>query len=184
MRKVILILLTTFPLLQAQAAKTDLLTINPIVGYERVQKTQPTPHTSSRLIYGIGAKYGPPILKVEGEITRGSDSESYPDQDLTIKETATNLMLGIHSTFNSGSFLSWYLRGGGHARKVDQERTQNDVTTESDPAVYLSPYAGSGITLNLFDKVSINGGITVIFIGHPKATDLEYQTTFGVSQKF
>lgn len=165
------------------AQNKDYFNISPIVGYERVQKFEPTPHTKSRLIYGLRASYGPPIFAAEAEVTRGSDDESFPDQDLTIEETATNAMLGLRSSFNISSALRWYIRGGGHARKREITRTQDGVTTEQDPAVYLSPYAGSGLNINLFNKLTLNAGITVIFTGEPKGSDYEYQTTLGFGIK-
>lgn len=165
------------------AQNKDYFSISPIVGYERVQKVEPTPHTKSRLIYGVRASYGPPIFAAEAEITRGSDDENFPDRNLTIEETATNAMLGVRSSFNIASALRWYVRGGGHARKREITRTQDEVTTEQDPAVYVSPYAGSGLNINLFNKLTLNAGITVIFTGEPKGSDHEYQTTLGFGIK-
>ncbi len=39
--------------------------IEPVIGYERVQKLVPTPHTSDRLVYGARAWLGFPLVAVE-----------------------------------------------------------------------------------------------------------------------
>ena len=176
--------LATLPVwAQSGTADKGYFKLEPIIGYERVQKIEPTPHTKSRLIYGLRANYGPPILSAEAEITQGKDDESFPDRNLTIEEKATNLMAGLRSSFNLGGVLSWYLRAGGHARKSEYTRTENGVTTTRDPAVYVSPYAGTGATLNLMGTLTANAGITVIFTGRPKGSDHEYQTTLGFGIK-
>lgn len=155
--------------------------IEPVVGLERVQKIEPTPHTKNRFIYGIRMNYGPPIFSAEAEVTQGKDSESFPLQSLSIEETVTNAMLGVRSSFHFGNLLQWYLRLGGHARKSEVSRTENGVTTTRDPAVYLSPYAGTGLSINLLNAFSLNAGYTVLFTGKPKGSDREYQTTLGFS---
>ena len=183
MKALMLLLILLLPTL-ALAQKSDSLNLYPIIGLERVQKIEPTPHTKSRLIYGLGLRYGPPALAAEAEVTRGSDDESFPDRNLMIKETATNVMLGLRSSFQFASLLRWYLRAGGHARKTERERTENGVTSETDPAVYVSPYAGTGLSVNVLNKFTINGGVTVIFTGKPKVSDHEYQTTLGFGLRF
>ncbi|WP_372656287.1 hypothetical protein [Halobacteriovorax sp.] len=155
------------------------LTIGPIVGYERVQKISPTQHTKDRLIYGVRAVYGPPLLSAEAEVTQGKDTESFPDQDLTIKETATSAMVGLRSNFLRTKVLTTYIRAGGHARKSEIETTEAGVTTTREPAVTISPYAGAGLSVNLLNKFRLNLGVTGIFTGKPKGSDREYQTTLG-----
>ncbi len=166
----------------AQSAGTKgYLKIEPVIGYERVQKIEPTPHSKNRLIYGIRANYGPPIFSLEAEVTQGKDNESFPDRNLTIEETVTNGMLGVRSSFNIGNLARWFLRFGGHARKTELSRTENSITTTTEPAIYLSPYAGTGLSINLLRTFSLNAGYTVIFTGRPKGSDREYQTTLGFS---
>lgn len=157
------------------------LKIEPVVGLERVQKIEPTPHSNTRFIYGLRMNYGPPLLSAEAEITQGKDSESFPVQNLTTEETVTNAMLGVRSSFNFGGVLQWYLRLGGHGRKSEYSKTLNGVTTTREPSVYLSPYAGTGLSINLLNAFSLNAGYTVIFTGKPKGSDREYQTTLGFS---
>ncbi len=180
MKKIIFIFVILFA---AHPTWAQYFKLEPIIGYERVQKIEPTAHTKSRLIYGLRASYGPPIFSVEGEVTQGKDDESFPDRNLTIEEKVTNMMLGIRSSFNLASTLTWYLRGGGHARKSEYTRTENGVSSEREPAVYTSPYAGTGLTINLFNKLTANAGITVIFTGRPRGSDREYQTTLGFGIK-
>lgn len=154
------------------------VTLQPIVGYERVQKVSPTPRTKDRAIVGLRLLLGASLLSFEAEATRAEDTESFPQEDLVLEEEAYNAKLGLRSSFNL-VFARWFLRAGGHARKRSIERTQAGVTTSQDPAVYVSPYAGTGFSMNLAGKFTANAGVTVIFTGRPKGSDREYQTTFG-----
>lgn len=181
MKKLPLFIIPFLFLPQALAAGKEYLNVGPVVGYERVQKISPTPHTTDRLVYGVRATYGPPLLSAEAEVTQGKDTESFPLRDLTIKETATNVKLGIKSNFLRTKFITTYLRAGGHARKSEIETTESGITTTDEPAIYISPYAGTGLTVNLLNKFKLNLGVTAIFTGKPKGSDREYQTTFGFS---
>lgn len=160
---------------------SDNLTVEPIVGYERVQKIEPTPRTESRFYYGVRASYGVPLLSAEAELTRAQESDSFPEQDLKLEETSTTLMLGLRSNFNHEGIIGLYLRAGGHARKSEVEKTQDGVKTIDEPAVRLSPYAGTGLNIRLARYFSLNAGLTVIFTGEPKGSDKEYRTSLGFS---
>ena len=156
------------------------LTINPVIGYERVQKIFPTPHSTSRLIYGLRAQYGVSLLSLEAEATQGRSDETFPVEGITVKDTTTNLKLGLRSNFNVlANTLSMYLRAGGSANKTKEEITENGVTRVNKPSLKISPYAGTGFNFRLLSSIYVNGGITVIFTGEPKGSDYDYQTTLG-----
>ena len=165
----------------AKSGKSN-ISLQPIVGYERVQSLQPTAHTKDRFVYGLRLLFGPPLLSLEAQITQGNDTESFSDRDLSIKEEVTNAMLGIRSSFGKGP-LRFYLRAGGHARKSKITTTQADITTTKEPGIYLSPYAGTGASLRLANILSLNAGMTAMLSGKPKGSDREYQTTLGFSFK-
>lgn len=170
--------------LSSQAALKGLLEIEPVVGYERVMKFEPTPHSKDRLTYGLRASLGVPLLALEAEVTQAKDNESFPDEDLTIKETSNTAMLGLRSRIRLGSILSFTLRAGGHARQSEVEKTQAGVTTTEKPAIYLSPYAGAGLGINLSNRIRANAGLTVVFTGKPRGSDREYRPTLGLSARF
>lgn len=165
------------------AAAIDLLSLEPIVGYERVQKIAPTPHTNDRLIYGLRAAYGLPYLSAEAEVTQGKDTESFPEDNITIEESVINAKLGLRSKFISTSYYNAFIRAGAHARKSEIETTINNVTTIREPAVRVSPFAGAGMGISFSDIFKLNLGITAIFTGEPRGSDREYQTTAGFSIK-
>lgn len=160
------------------------LRIQPIVGYERVQKVTPTARTTNRLYYGFRALYGVPLLSGELQVTQAKEDETLNNGTLTINETATTGMLGIYSQFSHKSILSTYLRAGGHARKSEIETTENGVTTKTTPSVRLSPYAGTGLTFRLGRFFSLTAGLTVVFTGQPQSSDHEYQTDLGFNINF
>jgi len=176
MKKLIFITLLSFSI--TTLSKGGGLMIQPIVGLERVQKLSPEVKTKTRTIVGARALFGPPGLSLEAEATRSSDSEFIFDQNLTEEEESYAAKVGVRSNFNF-SILNWYLRAGGQARRSEYTTTQNGVTTTRTPAINISPYAGSGFSVNLAGNLFANGGVTVIFTGKPKGSDREYQTTFG-----
>lgn len=157
------------------------LTVEPIVGYERVQKLEPTARTKNRFYYGVRGSYGVPLLSAEAELTRAEDSESFADRDLKLEETSTSLMLGVRSHFNHQGILGAFLRAGGHARQSEIEKTQDGVKTVDKPSVRLSPYAGAGLNIRLASYFRLNAGVTAIFTGEPKGDDREYRTSLGFS---
>ena len=184
MKRLTLMTLTIFSLfsLTANAASTKgNLTVSPVFGLETVYKLSPEVKKKTRSVVGVNVLYGPKLFSLEVEGTRSEDSETLYDQDLTETEESYAAKLGFRSTLGLG-FLSWYLRAGCQGRKSFYETTQSDVTTESESALYLSPYAGTGFSLNLMQNIFASGGITVIFSGRPKGSDREYQSTlsFGV----
>ncbi|MFG1493986.1 outer membrane beta-barrel protein [Halobacteriovorax sp. GFR7] len=154
--------------------KSGNLEIEPVVGYERVQKILPTPHTSSRLFYGLRANYGPKYLSLEAEVTQAKEDESF-DTGVDISDNSTNYMLGLRSSFNVGRALNWYLRAGAHARDSKYERTEAGVTTTVEPATYVNPYAGTGLAINLMNVFTLNAGMNVIFTDD----EHEYQSSLG-----
>ena len=184
MKKINLLLLSFLFTTNLFAANSKgLLSIEPIVGYEQVQTLAPTPHSKNRLIYGLRAIYGFSFLAAEAELTQGNDTESFPVDDLTIKESVINAKLGIRSNFINTQFFNSYLRAGGHARQSEIETTDAGVTTVEKPAVKISPYAGAGFGLRINNMFRFNLGITAIFTGEPKGSDRDYQTTAGFSIK-
>lgn len=183
--KRIYIILTIFILTLSKASAvvslpmgSGALRITPIVGYERVVKVSPVQKTKTRMVYGVNLTFGPSYLSAEAEVTQSKDSETLYEDDIKEEEESTAAKLGLRSSFNLG-VLNWYLRAGAQARQSKYTTTTAGVTTVREPAIYVSPYAGTGFNFNLFGNLFANGGITVIFTGRPKGSDREYQTTLG-----
>ncbi len=158
------------------------LEIHPIIGYEKVQRSYPVDHSNSRLIYGARLIVGPSLLSVEAEATTGQDKKNFPDQNLTLKETVYNGMLGLRSSVNL-ALINVYVRAGGHIRKTEREVTENNITTKTTPASYVSPYAGVGFYVGP-GPIKIHAGVTAIFTGRPQSDGVEYQYTAGLRLGF
>jgi hypothetical protein len=172
------ILLLIFILISLYKNQSYGIEIHPIIGYEKVQRSYPVDHSSSRLIYGARLIVGPSLLSVEAEATTGQDKKDFPNQNLTLKETVYNGMLGLRSSVNL-AFINVYARAGGHIRKTEREVTENNVTTKTEPASYVSPYAGAGLYVGP-GPIKVHAGVTAIFTGRPKSDDVEYQYTAGL----
>lgn len=176
------IMTLTTPILGASRADASgvRLDLEPIVGYERVQKLRPTEHTKDRLFYGARLSLGIPLLALESELTRSNDSEVFTN--LTTRDTTDKLKLGLRSTLRLGRLLSVTGRGGVQARKNKHEETSAGVTTiTTDPKPTYKPYAGGGLRVSLSPKTAITGAVTVVFNEFPKMAKNEYQTSLGFS---
>lgn len=160
---------------------TGNLKIEPVIGYERVQSILPTLHTSNRMYYGLRANWGPQHLSLEAEVTQSKEDETYNSGAVEIAETSTNYKLGLRSAFNIGRALNWYIRAGASARDSKYERTEAGVTTTQEPGTYVSPYAGTGLGINLFSIFSLDAGITAVFTDHRRIDEPEYQSSLGFS---
>ncbi len=164
----------------AQAAGSSFgLTLEPLVGYERVQKILPTAHTKDRLFYGVRATAGILLISAEAEVTRGLDTEDFPSQDLSIKETTDKGKFGARSTFRLSSLLSLIARAGVQARRSRLEQTSVGVTTVTIEGIRYKPYAGAGLRSALFGKFELSGEVVVVFNDFPNMRDNEYQTSLG-----
>lgn len=165
--------------------ETANLTIGPVMGFERVQKLRPTPRTKTRFFYGLRALYGVPLLSAEAEVTRATDNEFFPLDDLRLNEESITAMLGVRSTYALQTWLNAFLRAGGHYRQTKIKSTQAGVTNEETLPRNLSPYAGTGVDIHLARFFSLNAGITAIFLSSSfKSEDIEYQTTLGFTIRF
>ena len=159
------------------------LGIEPIIGYERVQKLQPTQHMTNRLMYGARITAGIPLVAAEAEVTRGDDTESFPAQDLTIRDTDDKVKLGLRSSLRLSSLLSFQARAGGQAKRNTHEVTTAGQTEKTVGAIVYKPYAGLGLTSRLGHLFALSGGVTVVFNDFPRMAGNEYQTTLGFNIK-
>ena len=55
---------------------SNLKPYEPVFGYERAQKTSPSPHTTDRIIFGIRVSWGLELFAIEVAILRTGDSET------------------------------------------------------------------------------------------------------------
>lgn len=156
------------------------MSIEPIIGYERVQKLVPTAHTTSRLLYGARLTAGIPLVAAEAQYTRGNDTEEFPDQSLTIKDMDEKLKLGLRSSIRMTSLFSLQARGGGQAKRNTHE--VNGLATVN-PITY-QPYAGLGLQSRLGRNFVLEGGVTTVFNDFPHMSQNEYETTLGFSILF
>lgn len=167
----------------ANASATE-IAVEPIVGYERVQKIFPTPHTSDRLMYGARARVGIPLLSLEAEYTRGSDTESFPADSLTTSDTDDKIKLGLRSSFRMNNFFSFQLRAGAQAKRNIHTDTNSGVTTQIVGPIVYNPYGGLGLTSKIAKNLEITGSVTAVFNDFPNMAMNDYQTALGLTVHF
>lgn len=165
----------------ARASELLQLQIEPIIGYERVQKLVPTAHTKERMLYGARVTGGIPLVALEGEYTQGTDTESFPSDSLTVKDQDEKLKLGLRSQLRLTSLLSLTGRGGVQAKRNTHTETLSGVSTTTVNPITYKPYAGAALSSRLGGKFELTGGLTVVFNQFPDMSQNEYQATLGFS---
>jgi hypothetical protein len=160
------------------------VTVEPIVGFEHVEKLTPAPHVKNRLIYGARVIAGIPIVSGELEYTRGTDREVFGDLGLSITETADRGKLGARSSYDLGELLRFHLRAGGQVSKISREQTQGGVTTTTTENPVVKPYAGTGLTVRLAQALSASAEVVVVVNDLQDLSKNEYQTTAGFQVRF
>lgn len=155
-------------------------TIEPIVGYETVFRALPTPHTSTRLIYGARISAGVSLISGELEYTKGQDTENY----LVAPEKVTNydekLKLGLKSTYNFNQYMFANARLGAQASKNTEEDVNGGITTKTEHDIKIAPYAGAGLGVRIANLITVNAGVTAVV---PDTSDMEkndYQYTLSI----
>src|SRR4051812_34420828 len=97
--------------------------VEPIIGYERVQMLAPTPHTTERMVYGARAVVGVLMLSAEAEVTRGQSTELFPLTVTQFEDKTDKARLGLLSSVKLLGLVSAYLRAGGQASQSTQTTT-------------------------------------------------------------
>ncbi len=157
------------------------LQITPIVGFERVVRSDPEPYAKWRVVYGAGVIAGYRILSGELEATRGTDSETFPLQGIEDRYQEDRLKLGVRTEVDLSSLLAAYFRLGGQASRGKRERTEAGSTTTTWTPIKADPYLGAGLRIQAGSALQLQAGLTVVFRRFPHMEDNEYQTSFGVN---
>jgi hypothetical protein len=157
--------------------------LEPLYGYERVQKSAPTSHAVDRPFYGLRVRGGSPALSFEVGALRASDTEAYPLQDLTLKDSDDRYQLGVVTLLGLSRATGLALRGGVQGtRRVHESTTGGINTVTTNPLTYAA-YAGFGFVLRLsrFFGLSISGTVVSDLKTLSKS---EYQTSAGFLLRF
>jgi hypothetical protein len=158
--------------------------VEPIVGYERVQKVIPTPHSRDRLVYGARLTVGIMLIAAELEYLNSTDNESFPLSGMTTKDVTDRAKLGARLNLKLARFLAFSLRGGVQATMNRHSETTGGVTTmTSDPLTYR-PYLGAGLTATLARNLAFRADATAVFPDFPSFLGAEYQVTAGFVIRF
>lgn len=160
--------------------------ITPIVGFERVQKLEPSPHMKTRAVYGANFLYRLPITSLEVEYTRASDTSNDYVNTVAYKTEEDKIRAGLRGSFVAGQYLNWYLRGGAQGRKTKVTKTTATGESSGDSSSKVQPYAGTGFEFRLLQMLSLKADIIATYTptDDPDLKDYEIQPTFGISFKF
>ncbi|MEZ4749611.1 MAG: hypothetical protein R3B54_02995 [Bdellovibrionota bacterium] len=180
-----LLWVTVAPQAWGRGASSDFgLDIEPIVGYERVQKLTPTAYTKDRLVYGGRLTLGVPLFSIETEYTRGQDSESFTSPTLTTTDTTDKLKLGVRSSIQlDRNLFSFVLRAGVQAKRNIHEEDSGSGTARTEEPIEYDPYAGAGLKVKLGQraKIALFADFVVVFNELNDFSQNEYLVSSGLS---
>jgi hypothetical protein len=154
-------------------------TLEPIIGYERVQILRPDPHSTNRMFYGGRLTVGSNIFALEAEYTRAELEETFPDVDTTTKSMADKAKAGLRGGFALGRLLRMNLRAGAQASKESIDVTTRGSTSRTNVPITYDPYGGAGFKLMLTPKTSLSAEVVAVFKDFPSMSGNEYQTSAG-----
>lgn len=186
MKKIIFIGIMAFSLSALGDDTKGKFSLTPIVGLERVQKFQPTPHMKTRAILGARAMYKFPISALEAEFTHAQDSTDDSVTNTSYKDSEDKLRLGLRGGFTITNFMSSYLRGGAQYRKNEQTKTVNSTTTTKDTSSKVQPYVGTGLVISVSQYFSLSADILATYTPTDDANlkDYELQPSLGINLRF
>lgn len=162
---------------EALAAKLG-IALEPLAGYEQVQKLLPSQHTTTRFFYGARLRAGLPLVSAEAEYTRANDTEAFPGSSMSTQDD--RLKVGLVSSIGLGKLIRMLARAGVQGQ-------QSTVTTDGVTTVYpieYKPYAGAGLSVALGKQIQGNAGVTVVFRQWPDMSRNDYQATAGFTIRF
>lgn len=157
------------------------LKVMPIVGYETIFRDYPTPHTSTRIMYGARVSYGIPSLSGEAEYTVGNDVENYTSAPERVRNEDERLKLGLTSSYHPAQFFFLSARAGGQASRGKREVTSGGVTTTTDKDLEINPYAGAGLGFHISSFLSLSANSTVVFRDYKNMRKNDVQNTVALS---
>lgn len=164
------------------ASKSDInYRIEPIAGLETVFRDSPTPHTSTRAIYGLRLVAGADWLSAETEYTKAEDTENYTTAPEKVVNKDEKLKLGLRTTKNLGSVFFTTFRVGGQATHHINESTSSGITTTTDKPITYAPYAGLQLGLRLGNFAQFSVGSTMVFTNNQDFSKNEVQNTVSLS---
>ncbi len=139
------------------------LRVMPIAGYETIFRDTPSPHTKTRVVYGLRVTYGIPAVSGEAEYTIGNDVENYTIAPERIRNEDERLKIGITSMYHPISFAFVNLRAGGQASRGTEEVTSGGVTTKTVKELEVHPYAGAGLGVHFGSFLTLSASSTMVF---------------------
>ena len=154
-------------------------TLEPIVGYERVEKLFPDAHSTNRMFYGGRFTLGSQVFALEAEYTQSKDEESFSATDTTTTSVADKAKVGLRGGFALGRLLRMNLRTGAQAEKSTEKMTVGSTTTTENFPITYDPYGGAGFKLMLTPKTSLTAEAVAVFKSFPSMSGNEYQTSAG-----
>ena len=151
--------------------------IEPIIGYQSLERTYPYDHNEGMLTYGARVVVGTYELAGEAEVQFGSSSESFNNPPVEIDTSFTMVRLGARKVFPVSEPVHVLTRLGmeGYHFSNTYNVVNPDLSTSStsdSPAWQFRPYVGAGLIFYLFRSLSFS--VEEVYV-----VDTSWETGFG-----
>jgi hypothetical protein len=147
--------------------------IEPVIGYQSLQRDYPIEHKEGMLTYGGRVVVGTYRLAGEFEMQYGSASETFA-APTAVATTSTLLQarLGARTIVPLIQELHLVFRAGMQGFHYSNEVTIGTTTTTDSPAWQFKPYVGAGVILYMFKALSLS--VEEVYV-----VDTSWETAFG-----
>lgn len=156
--------------------------VEPVVGYEWVQKLLPEKHSAQQLTYGARVTVGVLMISAEMEGLLAQYTEDYSTGQKVEDKTYT-VRAGARSRIRLSSLLNLVVRAGAQGKRIFTTVTTGSVAAKTSTDWMLAPYGGAGLQVWLGTAFALTGEMVVAFNDFPSMAENEYQTTLGFTVK-
>jgi hypothetical protein len=146
--------------------------IEPVIGYQSLQRTYPFDHKQGMLTYGLRVVVGTYRLAGEGEFQYGSATENFSNPTVTDNTSFIQARVGARTIVPVIEQLSLIFRLGMEGFHYSNEISNATTTITDSPAWKFEPYLGAGVNFFLFKSLSLS--VEEVYV-----IDTSWETSFG-----
>ena len=146
--------------------------IEPVIGYQSLERTYPFAHNQGMLTYGVRLVIGTYRLAGEGEFQYGSATENFSNPTVSDETTFYQARVGARTIVPLIEELHLVFRGGLEGFHYSNAISNGTTTLTDSPAWKFEPYVGAGVILYMFKALSLS--VEEVYV-----VDTAWETSFG-----
>ena len=140
--------------------------LEPVLGYEFLQRSYPNTHTEGMFFYGARAVAGSQMIAGELLYTHGSASESFATPTLLTADSTRDLIrIGPRTLIPLDHWIKLLVRLGEQASHDSFTYTSSTGSYQDSPKWEFHPYVGGGLIFHFIPELSLDFEGTYILNG-------------------